>query len=274
MERGVVSKHITAYIRLRTLSLWKDDSLVVNWTDSAGQSGQDRYSNTDDEMITVAIPDAQEVTFRLDSGPATNGGDGFTVCFKSPVTDILGQIVDTKKKQGIIRSHKLYPWTYRNGQQLGNVTFISPNRRLTSLWISVRSLGILDTDYLFLSWKDNPNSDFSVRMVDPYNTTFATEDIESAILTFYADYRHHYSEVRGETKGFVLCYQCHTVCGNIPRFDRYGHTVCDNIPRFDRYGHTVCGNIPRFDRYGHIVCGSIPRFDRYGHIVWVQHPTF
>lgn len=128
----------------------------------------------------------------------------------APVTDVLGQTVNTDKSEGIIRSHRLYPWTYRNGIQLGNVTFNRPRGRptgLVNLWISVRSLGILLTDYLFLSWRDNPSSEPSVRVVADNDTTFSIDNVQSAVLTFYADYDQHHTEVEGETKGFILCFQ-------------------------------------------------------------------
>ena len=75
----------------------------------------------------------------------------------------------------------------------------------------VRSLAILDSDLVFLSWRDNSNRGLNVdslRVISANDTTFKLPNLDSAILTFYADYEQHHTRIGGEEKGFILCFQC------------------------------------------------------------------
>lgn len=144
------------------------------------------------------VPDAFEIVY---------------TCLKDKVDvyDVLGQFQSTQKAAGIARSHRLYPWTYRNGDQLGNLTFVKPRQSdMVNLWFTVHSFGVLHSDVVFLSWNDNSNRQQQVtayRMITPTNQTFKMDNVQSMNLTFYADYTHHHSGIDGEEKGFVICFQ-------------------------------------------------------------------
>ena len=60
----------------------------------------------------------------------------------APVTAILGGIKNSNRNAGIVLSHKLYPWTYRNGIEHGNITFITPKHfpATSNLWFTVTRL--------------------------------------------------------------------------------------------------------------------------------------
>lgn len=134
-------------------------------------------------------------------------------CLKNNVEvyDVMGTFQSTHKPEGIARSHRLFPWTYRNGNRLGNLTIARPNRPdLVNLWFTVHSLGILDSDLVFLSWDGNSTRQQRVdalRVISHNDTTFQLANIRSVILTFYADYNVHHSSLRGKENGFVICFQ-------------------------------------------------------------------
>ncbi|XP_076436510.1 uncharacterized protein LOC143276014 [Babylonia areolata] len=133
---------------------------------------------------------------------------------KVVVTDTLGTFKKTKKRVGVVRSHKLFPWSYRNGVELGNVTFLRPRKPpgLTHLWISVHLYAIKNSDLMFLSWegrspRGGAHTVQAIRQLLPNDTLVSLPEVSAVVLTFYADYRHHHSDIGGEEKGFILCYQ-------------------------------------------------------------------
>ncbi|KAK7094803.1 uncharacterized protein [Littorina saxatilis] len=135
-------------------------------------------------------------------------------CLKrnADVKHVLGTVQSTRKAYGIIKSHTMYPWSYRNGDALGNLTFNKPRRPagLSTLWITVRSLAIKDTDVAFLTWRNNSHRNVNVdavTVITPAQTTYSAPNVDRVTLTFFADYTLHHSEINGPDNGFVFCYQ-------------------------------------------------------------------
>ncbi|XP_025113987.1 uncharacterized protein LOC112576012 isoform X2 [Pomacea canaliculata] len=126
---------------------------------------------------------------------------------KTPVLDVLGNISTTNKESGLVRSHTLYPWSYRDGSKYGILYFTRPQKPgIKNLWFTVQDFGIRHSDFLVLLYTNSSKQNVT-RFIDAHDTTFPVKDVSKIEMLFYANYTLHHSMLHGEEKGFLLCFQ-------------------------------------------------------------------